>query len=157
MQNALNELKASLGFTPRTSLPPSPLNITTEPHQTYLDQKQPVLPRGEYFHFCQVGCCSPTMFHSPHPPMQLPNQAVSYASHPWFTQHMERGQKPHITPKCQRTMLMPLRNFKINGDTVQSPLQELWASLGHWPSWFKTSAMKTLHTLYLQAHSVDRA
>lgn len=52
---------------------------------------------------------------------------------------------------------MPLGNFKVNGATLQSPLQELWASLEHWPSRFKTSAMKTLHTLYLQAHSVDRA
>lgn len=52
---------------------------------------------------------------------------------------------------------MPLGNIKVSGATVQSPLQELWASQGHWPSQFKTSATKTVHTLYLQAHSVDRA
>lgn len=98
MQNVRNELKASLGFTPRTSLPPSPLNITTEPHQTYLDQKQPVLPRGEYFHFCQVGCCSPTMFHSLHPPCSspirlCPTPATLGSLSTW------RGDRNHISPQ----------------------------------------------------------
>lgn len=52
---------------------------------------------------------------------------------------------------------MTLGNFKVNDATLQSPLQELWASLGHWPYQFKTSAMGTVHTQSLQAHDVDTA
>lgn len=54
-------------------------------------------------------------------------------------------------------MLVSLGNFKVNGATVWSLLQELWASRGHWPSQFKTSTMETVHTQYLQAYSVDNS
>lgn len=114
----------------------------------------------------RVRCCSPTLFHTllcglyysfPFSPTHSapPESGHVLSQHARFTQHMERGQKSHLTPKCKRTMLRPLGNFKVNDATLESPLQELWASLGHWPSQFKTSTMETVHTQYLQALSMD--